>query len=56
MIVFFSSYKSYARGVAILFGKNKDYKLHKQISDEIGIIFFLDITVNNQRFTLVTLY
>ena len=37
-------------------GKNIDYKIHKQISDETGNYIILDITVNNQRFTLVTLY
>ena len=52
----FSSYKSNARGVAILFGKKIDYKIHKQISDETGNYIILDISVNNQRFTLVTLY
>ena len=52
----FRSYKSNARGVAILFGNDIDYKIHKQITDETGNYIILDITVNNQRFTLVTSY
>ena len=43
----FSSYKSNARGVVILFGKNIDYKIHKQILDETGNYIIFDITVNN---------
>ena len=37
----FSNYKSNARGVAILFGKDIDYKIHTKITDDNGnyIIF-----------------
>ena len=44
---YFSSYKSNARGVAILFAKNFEYKVHKSINDPEGNFLLLDITVFN---------
>ena len=53
---YFSSFKSNARGVAILFAKNLEYKVHNSISDPDGNFLLLDITVYNNRFTLATIY
>ena len=53
---FFSNFKSNARGVAILFNRNVEYKIHKHISDKDGNFIILDMTVHNQRFTLINLY
>lgn len=52
----FSNYRSNARGVAILFGKNVEFKIHDQITDENGNLLILDITILNQRLTLINLY
>ena len=53
---YFSSFKSNARGVAILFTKTFEYKVHKCINDTNGNFLLLDMTANNNRFTLVTIY
>ena len=53
---YFSNYKSNAQGVAILFNKDIEYKIHSQILSDNGIFISLDMTVHNQRFTLVNLY
>lgn len=52
----FSNGRSNARGVAILFGKDLDYQVHKQILAEYGNFIVLDITFCSQRCTLVNLY
>ena len=52
----FNNYKSNARGVAILFGKNLEYKIHKQIKDNEGNFLVIDLTAQHQRFTLINLY
>ena len=43
-------------GVAILFAKNLEYKVHNSISDPDGNFLLLDITVYSNRFTLATIY
>ena len=53
---YFSSYKSNARGIAILFAKNFEYKVHNSISDPNGNFLLLDLTVHNNRFTLASIY
>ena len=53
---YFSNNKSNAQGVAILFNKNIEYKIHSQILSDNGNFILLDMTVHNQRFTLVNLY
>ena len=53
---FLNNYKSNARGVAILFNKNVEYKVHKQVMDDQGNYIILDMTVHNQRFSLVSIY
>ena len=52
----FSSYSSNSRGVGIFFNNNIDVKIHSHISDPDGNYIIADLTVNNNRFTLVTLY
>ena len=52
----FSNYKSNARGVAILFGKELDYKINNKLIDQNGNYIIVDITVVSRRFTLVNLY
>ena len=52
----FSSANSYKRGVAILFNKNLDFTLHKQVTDPEGNYIIIDITVDNHRFNLINLY
>ena len=51
-----SNFKSNARGVAILIGKDVEIEIHKQIIDEDGNYIILDITISNQRLTLINLY
>ena len=52
----FSSHSSNSRGVAVLFNKNIDYQVHNHISDPDGNYLIIDLTVDNNRFTLVSLY
>ena len=42
--------------MAILFTKTFEYKVHKCINDTNGNFLLLDMTANNNRFTLVTIY
>lgn len=52
----FSSATSNKRGVAVLFKKNLDMTMHSQFSDPEGNFIIIDITVDNHRFNLITLY
>ena len=52
----FSNYKSNARGVAILFGSELDYKINNKLIDQNGNYIIVDITVASRRLTLVNLY
>ena len=51
-----STFRSNARGVAVLFGKDIELSIHKQVIDEGGNFIILDITIFKQRLTLVNLY
>ena len=51
-----STFRSNARGVAILFGKDIELSIHKQVIDEGGNFIILHITIFKQRLTLVNLY
>ena len=53
---YFSSFKSNSRGVAILFDNNFDYKVHSFISDSNGNYLILDVTIDNNRIILATVY
>ena len=52
----FSHFKSNARGVAILFSKSLDYKIHRKIIDDSGNFIIVDMNIHNQRLTLINLY
>ena len=52
---YFSSFKSNSRGVAILFDTNFEYKVLSYISDPNGNYIVLDVTIDNNRITLVTI-
>ena len=52
----FSHLKSNARGVAILFSKRLDYKIHRKIIDDSGNFIIVDMNIHNQRLTLINLY
>lgn len=51
-----SNFKSNARGVAVLFRKELDYKIHRQMVDDNGNYIILDMNIHNQRLTLINLY
>ena len=52
----FSSGTSNSRGVSILFRKNLVYSIHEHISDPEGNYIISDLTVEENRFTLINLY
>ena len=52
----FSNYQSNARGVAVFFGKELDYRIHRKIIDTNGNYIILDLTVHDQKLTLINLY
>lgn len=52
----FSNFKSNSRGVAILFNKDIDIKIHKEIVDVNGNFIIVNMTIYNQQLTLVNLY
>lgn len=54
--VFFNSYKSNSRGIAILFNDNCEVKVHKNYRDENGNYLILEATIDNLQFLLVNLY
>ena len=51
-----SNYKSNSRGVAILISKDVEFTIHQQYTDEGGNYIILDITIFNQRLTLINIY
>ena len=54
--IFFSSYTSQARGVAILFNNNFDFQVKKEVKDEQGNFLILTIKTMLKELTLVNLY
>ena len=52
----FSSWKSNARGIGILFSKDIDYTVHSHTSDPGGNYIIVNLTIDNRRITLVSLY
>ena len=52
----FSSGTSNSRGVSILFRKNLVYSIHEHISDPEGNYIISDLTVEENKFTLINLY
>ena len=54
--VFFSSFSSQSRGVAIFLRNNFEYILHGSYNDQQGNVLILDIEIENHRMTFVNLY
>ena len=54
--IFFSHCTSKSAGVCILFKKGDDIEVNDTISDANGRYIVMDLTVKQQRFTLVSLY
>ena len=52
----FSNYQSNAKGVAVFFGKELDYRIQRKIIDTNGNYIILDLTVHDQKLTLINLY
>ena len=52
----FSSGTSNSRGVAILFSKNIDFKINNSISDQDGNYIICDLSVADNKLTLINLY
>ena len=48
--------KTNSRGVAILFGKDFEYKIENKFTDEIGNLLSLDICTNNIKIKLIVVY
>ena len=53
---YFSSFKSNARGVAILLNNNFEFKVFKEKRDLNGNFLALDIAIDGSRTTLISLY
>ena len=53
---YFSSYTSNARGVCIFLNNNFEFTVHRKKSDLNGNYLALDITIENHRLTLISLY
>lgn len=52
----FNSYSSNSRGIAILFNNTFEYKIHQQVKDAHGNYLLADISVQNNRITLASVY
>jgi exonuclease III len=53
---FFSHKNTQSRGTAILFNNNLDFEVHECKSDQEGNWVILDITIEDYRFTFITIY
>ena len=54
--VFFNSFNSLKRGVAIFFKNNFEFKLHNSYKDTNGNILILDLEIESRRITLASVY
>lgn len=54
--IWFSSYKSNSRGVAILFKNSIPYTLHNVLLDNQGRYVIMDVSIQDKRISLVGLY
>ena len=52
----FNSYRGNSRGVAILFNDNFQYEIHNSFADQNGNYLILDITICDNRMTLINMY
>jgi exonuclease III len=53
---YFSSYKSNARGVAILFNNNFEYKVNQLKFDTKGNMLAIDLVINDCEIALISIY
>ena len=53
---YFSSFRSNARGVAILFNNNFDYKIRCVKGDDNGNLLVINMDIGDNNITLVNLY
>ena len=54
--VYFNSFTSQSRGIAIFLNNNFDYKVHNKLDDTSGNFLALEITFSNTRVSLVVIY
>lgn len=54
--IYFNSFNSQSRGIAVLFKNNFEYKLHNTFRDSKGNVLLLDLEIDNRRITLATIY
>ena len=54
--VYFNSFRSNSRGVAIFFRNNFEFKVCNTFKDQSGNVLIIDIEIENRRITLVNLY
>jgi len=54
--VIFSHGLTHSAGVAIMFKNNFEFTIHHVETDPIGRFIIIDITAENNRFTLVNIY
>ena len=52
----FNSYRSNSRGVAVLFNNNFELKIHNKKTDKEGNMIALDMSIDDNRVTLVNIY
>lgn len=53
---YFSNFSSQARGVAILFNNNFEFKVLKTVRDESGNKLILEVIIEGNRLTLINIY
>ena len=53
---YFSSYRSRAKGVCILFNSNFEYKILNERTDREGQFICLDLEIESKKVTLVNIY
>ena len=54
--VYFNSFRSNSRGVAVFFKNNFEFKVLNTFKDNSGNLLIIDIEIENHRITLVNLY
>jgi len=54
--IFFSNYRSNARGVAILFYNNFEYNVLRETKDTEGNILALNMQIENKNISLISIY
>lgn len=52
----FNSFRSNSRGVCLLFNNNFEFKIHNEIKDNEGNLLAIDITIEENRVTIINIY